>query len=97
MARSILVGGTGLHVRAVVDEFNIPPRFSDVRADLEVELDTQALHRRLVKLDAKAAARMEPTNRRRVLRALEVTITPDIPVTPMGRGHRLVSSPPPTT
>ena len=72
--RAILVGGTGLHVRAVVDELDIPPRFSEVRADLEAEPDTMALHRQLVELDPEAARRMEPTNRRRILRALEVTL-----------------------
>ena len=72
--RAVLVGGTGLHVRAVVDELDIPPRFPKVRADLEAEPDTAALHRRLAELDSEAARRMEPTNRRRILRALEVTL-----------------------
>ena len=72
--RAVLVGGTGLHVRAVVDELDIPPRFPKVRADLEAEPDTAALYRQLAELDAEAARRMEPTNRRRILRALEVTL-----------------------
>ena len=72
--RAVLVGGTGLHVRAVVDELDIPPRFPKVRADLEAEPDTAALHRQLAELDPEAARRMEPTNRRRILRALEVTL-----------------------
>lgn len=70
----ILVGGSGLYVRAVVDGFNIPGRYPDVRARLESESDTTALHSRLSELDPVAAARMQPTNRRRVLRALEVTL-----------------------
>ena len=70
----LLVGGTGLYVRAVIDELRIPGRYPKVRGELEAEPDTEALHRRLVDLDPVAAGRMEPTNRRRVVRALEVTI-----------------------
>ena len=67
--RAVLVGGTGLHVRAVVDDLEIPGQWEEVRADLEVEADTVVLHDRLSELDPVAAVRMEPTNRRRVLRA----------------------------
>ena len=70
----LLVGGTGLYVRAVIDELRIPGRYPKVRGELEAEPDTEALHGRLVDLDPVAAGRMEPTNRRRVVRALEVTI-----------------------
>ena len=69
----VLVGGTGLYVRAVIDELRIPGRYPEVRAELEAETETAALHRRLVELDPVAAARMEPSNRRRIVRALEVT------------------------
>ena len=72
--RALLVGGTALYLRAVVDELDLPGRFPDVRAELEHEADTEALHRRLVDLDPDAARRMEPTNRRRIVRALEVTV-----------------------
>ncbi len=70
--RALLVGGTGLYVRAAVDGLTVPPRFPDVRAELEGEPDTAALHARLAALDPVAAARMLPSNRRRVVRALEV-------------------------
>ena len=70
----VLVGGTGLYVRAVIDNLQIPGRYPEVRATLEAEPDTAALHRRLAALDPVAAGRMEPTNRRRIIRALEVTI-----------------------
>ena len=70
----VLVGGTGLYVRAVIDNLQIPGRYPEVRGELEAEPDDGALHRRLVELDPVAAGRMEPTNRRRVVRALEVTI-----------------------
>ena len=84
--RAVLVGGTGLHVRAVVDELDIPPRFPKVRADLEAEPDTAALHRQLAELDPEAARRMEPTNRRRIRRALEVTLGAGRPFSSFGPG-----------
>jgi len=71
---ALLVGGTGLYVRAVVDGLTPPPQFPEVVADLEAESDTAVLHRRLAELDPVAAGRMEASNRRRVVRALSVTI-----------------------
>ena len=70
----VVAGGTGLYLRAAIDRLTPPPRFPDVVADLEHEPDTPALHRRLVDLDPVAASKMEPGNRRRVIRALEVTL-----------------------
>ena len=70
----VLVGGTGLYVRAVIDNLQIPGRYPEVRGELEAEPDDGALYRRLAGLDPVAAGRMEPTNRRRIVRALEVTI-----------------------
>jgi tRNA dimethylallyltransferase len=84
--RALLVGGTGLYLRAVVDDLDIPGRFPDVRASLECEPDTVALHRRLDELDPVAAGRMEPTNRRRVVRALEVTLGSRRPFSSYGPG-----------
>jgi tRNA dimethylallyltransferase len=71
---AVLVGGTGLYLRAVIDGLDIPGQYHEVRWTLDREPDTTVLHRRLAGLDPLAASRMEPTNRRRVLRALEVTI-----------------------
>ena len=68
----VLVGGTGLYLRSVIDDLELPPQFLEVRAAIESEPDTEALHARLSVLDPVAAARMEPNNRRRVVRALEV-------------------------
>ncbi len=73
-ARALLVGGTGLYVQAVVDDLEIPGQFPEVRAELEADPDTEAMHARLTELDPVAAERMEPSNRRRVVRALEVTL-----------------------
>jgi tRNA dimethylallyltransferase len=72
--RALLVGGTGLYVRALVDDLTLPGRYPEARAEVEAEPDTSALHRRLYELDPLAAARMEANNRRRVVRALEVTL-----------------------
>ena len=72
--RALLVGGTGLYLRAVVDGLDVPGQWPEVRAALEEDPDTAALHRRLAGLDPVAAEKMEPTNRRRVVRALEVTV-----------------------
>lgn len=82
----ILVGGTGLYHRAVVDGLEIPPRFPEVAAALEVDHDTAALHRRLAELDPLAASRSTPTNRRRILRALEVTVGSGRPFSSYGAG-----------
>jgi tRNA dimethylallyltransferase len=72
--RAVFVGGTGLYLRAVIDRLDPPGQWPDVRAELEREPDTHALHQRLAALDPVAAGRIEPANRRRVLRALEVCL-----------------------
>ena len=84
--RAVLVGGTGLYVRAIVDGLTIPGQWPDVRTALEAEGDTAALHERLRQLDPVAAGRMEPSNRRRVVRALEVTIGSGHPFSSFGPG-----------
>ena len=88
---ALLVGGTGLYLRAVVDDLDIPGRYPDVVAGLEAELDdgrarTAELHARLAALDPVGASRMEPTNRRRVVRALEVTLGSGRPFSAFGPG-----------
>jgi tRNA dimethylallyltransferase len=71
----ILVGGSGLYVRAAIDKLQFPGTDPDLRARLEKEL-TQlgpaALHARLSALDPPAAAAILPGNGRRIVRALEV-------------------------
>ena len=84
--RALLVGGTGLYLQSVVDDLQVPGRFPDVRAALEADPDTLGLHRRLAAVDPVAAGRMEPTNRRRVVRALEVTIGSGRPFSSFGPG-----------
>jgi tRNA dimethylallyltransferase len=71
----LLVGGTGLYHRAGIDGLDLAGSWPEIRQRLEVEVDsegTPSLHQRLVDLDPAAASRMEPTNTRRVVRALEV-------------------------
>lgn len=87
--RALLVGGTALYLRAVVDDLTLPGQFPEVRAELEGEADergVEALHDRLAELDPDAAARMEPTNRRRVVRALEVSLGSGQPFSSFGPG-----------
>jgi len=72
---AILVGGSGLYVSSVIFDFRFPPRDRAVRARLERELDESgaaALFARLREADAATAARVDPKNGRRIVRALEV-------------------------
>jgi tRNA dimethylallyltransferase len=86
--RALLVGGTGLYVRAVVDDLEIPPTDLVTRAaiDAEAERDLPAAFARLESVDAAAAARMEPGNRRRIVRALEVIELTGRPFSSFGPG-----------
>jgi tRNA dimethylallyltransferase len=72
---AILVGGSGLYVRAAIDDLQFPGTDASLRASLEAELahvGAAALHARLAALDPAAAAAILPTNGRRIVRALEV-------------------------
>jgi tRNA dimethylallyltransferase len=71
----VLVGGSALYTRAVVDRFEFPGTDAAVRAGLEAELEAVGpgeLHRRLAGLDPESAAQILPENGRRIVRALEV-------------------------
>jgi tRNA dimethylallyltransferase len=73
--RPLLVGGSGLYLRAVVDRLEFPGTESDVRADLEEEaavVGADRMHGRLAEMDPVAASKIEPANVRRTVRALEV-------------------------
>jgi tRNA dimethylallyltransferase len=84
--RALLVGGTGLYFRAVVDGLAPPGQYPEIRAGLSNEEDTAALYRRLEVVDPLAASRMLPSNRRRVIRALEVTLGSGRPFSTYGPG-----------
>ena len=71
----ILVGGSALYTRAIIDRFDFPGTDESLRHELEAELEqvgSHALHARLAGVDPAAAARIIPDNGRRVVRALEV-------------------------
>lgn len=71
----VLVGGSALYVRAVLDRFEFPGTEPELRARLESDLERDgpaALHARLATADPEAAARILPSNGRRIVRALEV-------------------------
>ena len=84
----VLVGGTGLYVRSVVDDLEIPGRFPETRRGLDATRDTAELYERLSGIDPKAAARIEPSNRRRIVRALEVSLGSGRPFSSFGPGLR---------
>ena len=87
--RAVLVGGTGLYLRSVTDPMDVPGRWPDVRAELEAQVGTEGvegLYRQLVDCDPAAAAKMQPTNVRRVVRALEVTMGSGRPFSSFGPG-----------
>jgi tRNA dimethylallyltransferase len=71
----VLVGGSGLYLRAVLDDLDFPGTDPRIRTRLEAELEragAPALHARLAAADPIAATAILPTNGRRVVRALEV-------------------------
>jgi tRNA dimethylallyltransferase len=70
----LLVGGSGLYFRAVVDDLRFPPTNASVRARLEGDhaANPAAAHRVLRAADPAAAERIDPNNLRRIVRALEV-------------------------
>lgn len=68
----LLVGGSGLYFRAVVDPLEFPPSDGAVRARLEQDREGENLYDRLLRIDPAAASCIEPANLRRVIRALEV-------------------------
>lgn len=72
---AVVVGGSGLYVRALLDEMSFPGTDPQVRTALEERSGAQGsavLHAELARLDPVAAERIDPRNARRVVRALEV-------------------------
>ncbi|QGQ19622.1 tRNA (adenosine(37)-N6)-dimethylallyltransferase MiaA [Cellulomonas sp. JZ18] len=73
--RPVVVGGSGLYVRALLDQLDFPGTDADVRAALEARVEaegTRALHDELAAADPAAAESIGPRNARRIVRALEV-------------------------
>lgn len=73
--RAILVGGSGLYIRAALDDLNFPATNAELRSQLEAELAAHGsipLHARLARSDPAAAAAIHRHNGRKIVRALEV-------------------------
>lgn len=73
--RVLIVGGSGLYYRALVDDLAFPPTDPAIRTDLDIEvraIGVASLRSRLVEIDPEAASKIEPDDRRRTVRALEV-------------------------
>lgn len=75
-ATPIVVGGSGLYLRAALTALDVPPRVPEAdRARIRAEVDAlgpQAAHDRLAAVDPAAAARIQPNDTRRIVRALEL-------------------------
>ena len=88
--RALLVGGTGLYVRSVIDDLRIPGEDLARRAELEAATEKveglRNAFRELQDLDPVAASRIEPLNRRRIVRALEVIHLTGQPFSSFGPG-----------
>lgn len=86
----LLVGGTGLYYQALIDDFTIPSQWPSIREELEAISLTDSglnkLYQQLLRLDPVAASKMEPTNSRRIVRALEVTLGSGKPFSQHGPG-----------
>lgn len=72
---AVIVGGTGLYIKAILDDLNFPDTDPVIRAKLEAEAEefgAASLFERLKELDPAAALAIDQANTRRVIRALEV-------------------------
>ena len=94
--RAILVGGTGLYHRSAVDGLELAGRFAEIAADLEARAKrpggAEELYQRLQALDPEAASKMNATNVRRIVRALEVTCGSGRPFSSFGPGMTVYAS-----
>ena len=84
--RALFVAGTGLYLTAVIDDLVLPGEFAETRITLEQETNTAVLFARLTELDPQAAQNIEQSNRRRIVRALEVCIGSGKPFSSFGPG-----------
>jgi tRNA dimethylallyltransferase len=88
--RALLVGGTGLYVQAVVDDLTFPGEDLALRAELEARTaepgGVASAYAELERLDPDAAARIDPHNARRIVRALEVIRLTGQPFSSFGPG-----------
>jgi len=93
----LVVGGTGLYVRALLRGLcPAPPRARALRAELEATVaaaGSAALHQRLVALDPTTAARVAPRDTVRIVRALEVALATGVPLSRWQAEHRFAERP----
>lgn len=81
----IVVGGTNLYIKALLEGmFEGPPTDDAFRASLD-DIDSRALHERLRTIDTEAFARIDPNDRKRIVRALEVHHATGRPITELQR------------
>lgn len=90
---AILVGGSGLYVRAAVDglDLDIPAGNEDIRKelrDIAQNIGAEHLHRRLCDLDPDSAARIHPNNVKRVIRAIEICKLSGVPASELHEKNR---------
>jgi len=90
----LLVGGTGLYVKAVVDGLDIPsagpdPEIRARLAEFARQEGNEALHARLATVDPATAARLHPNDVKRVIRALEVYELTGVPISELHRRPKL--------
>jgi tRNA dimethylallyltransferase len=89
---AIVVGGTGLYFTALTEGLaSIPPIHADLRARMAgetTEIETEALHARLAAQDPESAAAIRPSDRSRILRALEVLEATGRPLAAWQRGEK---------
>jgi tRNA dimethylallyltransferase len=81
---AVIVGGTGLYIKAILDDLNFPDTDPEVRAKLEAEAEefgAASLFTRLEELDPAAALAIDRANTRRIIRALEVIEITGLPFT----------------
>jgi tRNA dimethylallyltransferase len=75
----VIVGGTGLYFKALLEGLSdIPPVPAEVRAQLRADAERETagvLHRRLCSLDPVMASRLDPNDKQRIIRALEVVVS----------------------
>lgn len=91
----ILTGGTGLYIKAIVENLDIPKVTADpvLRKKIEKEIEKHGLDfvfKKLVKLDPEAAYIVDPKNPRRVIRALEVTLLTKKPFSQQRKSGKLL-------
>lgn len=97
----MIVGGTGLYIRSVTENFAIPPENPEIRRKLLEELadcSVDALYKKLQRLDPKSAAKIHPKNIRYIIRALEIVMStgapkPDLRESPKWRVLQIGLSP----